>query len=92
MSSQKEILLLLASGTLSPEEANIKLEQLNKKSEYRYKVSKKGAISIYGLRRMPITLYIGELEAITNLFTGSNEWTDEFSSFLDENKDDLTRK
>ena len=95
MSSQKEILSLLAAGTLSPEEANLKLEQINKKknNSVRYKVSKKGAISIYGLGgRFPITLYIEQLETIVDLFTGSNEWCDEFTTFLAENKDNLTRK
>ena len=95
MSSQKEILSLLAAGTLTPDEANLKLEQLNKKkhSSIRYKVSPKGAISIYGVsNKFPVTLYIEQLEAIVDLFTGSNDWCDEFTAFLDENKHKLKRK
>ena len=94
MSSNNEILGLLASGSITLDEAQSKMKALEQKNSanLRYKVSKKGAISIYGLRRMPITLYIGELEAIIELFTGSNDWTDEFSGFLEENKVSLKRK
>ena len=94
MSSNKEILGLLAAGSITLNEAQSKMEALEKKksANIRYKVSQKGAISIYGLRRMPITLYIGELEAIVELFTGSNDWNDEFTGFLEENKLSLKRK
>ena len=36
-------------------------------SDYIVKVSEKGAISVYGLRRFPITYYLDEWETLTRL-------------------------
>lgn len=38
------------------------LEALNKPKAFSIKVSEKGAISIYGLGRFPVTLYRGQME------------------------------
>jgi hypothetical protein len=103
-STTKDILSLLASGSITTDEANSRIEKLNKKnsSGLRYKVSQKGAISFYGLRRMPITLYIAELESIIDTlideneagepFSESNSWGETFTEFLCENKKKLKRK
>ena len=94
MSSNNEILALLAAGSITLEDAQNKIKALEKKksASIRYKVSAKGAISFYGLRRMPITLYISELETIVEQVTGKNEWNDEFADFLEENTGSLKRK
>ena len=53
----------------------------------RMKVSQKGAISIYGLQRMPVTLYAGQWERIISLV---NDGT--LSAFIEANEATLTRK
>ena len=53
----------------------------------RMKVSQKGAISIYGLQRMPVTLYAGQWERIAELV---NDGT--LASFIAANESSLTRK
>ena len=40
------------------------LEQMNKPKAITMKVSEKGAISLYGLGRFPITLYRGQMERL----------------------------
>ena len=54
---------------MSLEQALLKIAELeaNKKANQKtltYKVSEKGAISIYGLGRFPVTLYLGQLERL----------------------------
>lgn len=53
----------------------------------RMKVSQKGAISIYGLQRMPVTLYAGQWERIAELVTDGT-----LASFIAANESSLTRK
>jgi hypothetical protein len=42
------------------------IEALNKPKALSMKVSEKGAISIYGLGRFPITLYAGQMDRLLN--------------------------
>jgi len=53
----------------------------------RMKVSQKGAISIYGLQRMPVTLYAGQWERIAELVTDGT-----LAAFIAANEATLTRK
>ena len=53
----------------------------------RMKVSQKGAISIYGLQRMPVTLYAGQWERIAQLVTDGT-----LAAFIEANEATLTRK
>ncbi len=53
----------------------------------RMKVSQKGAISIYGLQRMPVTLYAGQWERIAQLVTDGT-----LGDFIAQNEATLTRK
>ena len=94
MSSTQEILQQVAAGTLNAEEANKKIMALNKaanNNSIRYKVSKKGAISFYGIRRMPITLYIQEISAIVDTIA-DYKWNDEFAEFIEKNDENLSKK
>lgn len=75
--SQKEILQKLASGQITTEEANKQLTLLQSKTEVHYKVSPKGGISFYGLRRFPITVYKDELDKILEACSSP-----EFKDFL----------
>lgn len=86
-----QILQKVAAGELSAEEAG-KLLKNKEKTKIYYKVSPKGAVSIYGMRRMPITLYITEIEQILDLVCGKVMYSDEFEDFVAKAGDRLSRK
>lgn len=74
---------------LTPSERE-ELEQLRreKKSQERglsLKVSQKGAVSLYGLGRFPVTLYKEQWEKVLG-------FTEEIRAFLEEHKDELKTK
>ena len=50
-----------------------------------FKVSKKGAISAYGLQRMPVTLYVEQWQRLL-------EYSDDLRKFLQEHDAELKRK
>lgn len=82
-----EILAKLASGDLPLEEAKKLLsqaEQKDRKSLY-CKVSAKGALSVYGLQRMPVTLYAEQWERLL-------DFSDTLREFLKANDGELNRK
>ena len=82
-----EILAKLAAGGISAEEASKlldKAEQERRGSLY-CKVSQKGAISIYGLQRMPVTLYVEQWERLL-------DFSDEIRKFMKEHDAELKRK
>lgn len=47
-------------------ELEAKLAEANKPKAITLKVSEKGALSIYGLGRFPVTLYRGQIERLLN--------------------------
>jgi hypothetical protein len=49
------------------------------------KVSEKGAISVYGLQRMPVTLYVEQWERLLGI-------SDDIKAFAKSNDKKLTRK
>lgn len=57
----------------------------SKEPKVSLKVSEKGGISIYGLRRFPITLYRRELEAVLSR-------SEEIHAFIDANSARLNTK
>ncbi|MBI2466411.1 MAG: hypothetical protein HYV62_01085 [Candidatus Rokubacteria bacterium] len=71
---REEILAKLAAGGLKVEEA----------SKY-CKVSEKGAVSVYGLQRMPVTLYMEQWERLLG-------FGDEIRRFIEEHEGELKRK
>ncbi|MDZ7615559.1 MAG: hypothetical protein U1E05_01060, partial [Patescibacteria group bacterium] len=82
-----EILAKLAAGEISTEDASKLLDQAeteNRGSLY-CKVSQKGAVSVYGLQRMPVTLYAGQWERLLN-------FADDVRKFLEEHGSELKRK
>ncbi len=89
MSTAEEILESVKNGSLSINDAQLKLSQLKivdlKKTTY--KVSPKGGISFYGIRRMPITLYLDELNQIIEVTN-----TKDFKDFVSSNTDSLSSK
>ena len=68
-------------------QAELKALKAKVKNTPRLKVSQKGAISVYGLQRMPVTLYAGQWERIIELVESGV-----FSSFIAQNESTLTRK
>lgn len=84
---KEEILAKLQSGELSVEEASKKLAELEtpKRGQLYCKVSEKGAISVYGLQRMPVTLYVEQWERLLG-------FADDLKSFMTDNSSKLKRK
>ena len=85
--NKDEIIDKLASGELDKDEAKKMLAELDqpKRGTLYCKVSEKGACSVYGLQRMPVTLYIEQWERLL-------DYGDEIRKFLKENDERLKRK
>ena len=69
---------------LRKENAELKSKK-TKAKEITFKVSQKGAVSVYGMGRFPVTLYKGQ-------WTKLLEKKDEILEFIKENEADLTTK
>jgi hypothetical protein len=82
-----EILAKLAKGELQIEEAKKLLEDADqqKRGTLYCKVSPKGALSVYGLQRMPVTLYLEQWNRLL-------EFGDEIRKFLQQHDAELKRK
>jgi hypothetical protein len=90
-----DLLQQLQSGEITLEECQKTLNQVQKvESQVHYKVSTKGCISFYGIRRMPISLYQQELEqmlgAIMDAGTSDLSYNQTFKDFLVENEGKLS--
>jgi hypothetical protein len=57
----------------------------DKKNAMRLQVSAKGGVSLYGIRRFPVTFYLEEWERILGM-------ADEIRAFMSENQASLKRK
>jgi len=83
---KEEILAKLAAGELSVEEAGKLLSEAETPRGTLYcKVSPKGGLSLYGLQRMPVTLYIEQWERLLS-------FTDDLRAFMKEHDAELKRK
>ena len=85
--SREEILAELAAGKITPEDAAKRLDEVEqqRRSSLYCKVSQKGALSVYGLQRMPVTLYVEQWERLL-------DFADSIQAFIKENNADLKRK
>jgi hypothetical protein len=85
--NRQEILANLAAGKISAEEASKQLDEVEqqKRGSLYCKVSQKGALSVYGLQRMPVTLYLEQWERLL-------DYADEIRQFIQQNDADLKRK
>jgi hypothetical protein len=83
MDETTALLQKLQNGEITLEECN-KLIRAKEtpKSAITYKLSTKGCISFYGLRRMPISLYPKELEDILKTITDQVTYNQAFTEFL----------
>jgi hypothetical protein len=82
-----EILKKLAAGELTAEQADGMLQQVEEKKRGTLycKVSAKGAVSVYGLQRMPVTLYVEQWDRLLT-------FGDELRAFLKSHDSELKRK
>lgn len=83
---KEEILSKLAAGEITVEDATKLLAENEPKRGSLYcKVSEKGAVSVYGLQRMPVTLYLEQWERLL-------DFGDDLRSFIKDNESKLKRK
>jgi hypothetical protein len=87
MDNKEEILRKVAAGELPVQEASKLLEQLEPppRGKLFCKVSPKGALSLYGLQRMPVTLYIEQWQRLL-------DFSAELRKFMGEHDSELKRK
>jgi hypothetical protein len=85
--NKQDILAQVAAGKLSVDEAAKLLadQDAPKRGALYCKVSGKGGVSLYGLQRMPVTLYVEQWERLLN-------FADELRAFLKEHDSELKRK
>ena len=84
---REEILEKVAKGEIPVQEASKLLEQAEtRRGELHCKVAEKsGALSLYGLQRMPVTLYVEQWERLL-------AFSDEIRKFMQEHNAELKRK
>jgi len=84
---RKEILSKLRSGEITEEQADQFLNEVEqpRRGQLYCRVSAKGAVSVYGLQRMPVTLYVEQWERLL-------DFSDELQKFLKEHDSELKRK
>ena len=83
---KQEILAQLAAGKLSVDEAAKLLadQDTPKRGTLYCKVSAKGGMSLYGLQRMPVTLYVEQWDRLL-------DFADALRAFLKEHDSELKR-
>ena len=85
--NKDEILAKLAAGELKVDEASKLLAAIEqpKRGTLYCKVSAKGAISVYGLQRMPVTLYVEQWDRLLG-------FSDDLRAFIKEHDAEFKRK
>ena len=85
--TKEEILAKLQGGEMSVEEASKQLAALEtpNRGQLYCKVSEKGGVSVYGLQRMPVTLYMEQWDRLLT-------YGEEIKSFIAANSSKLKRK
>lgn len=84
---REEILQKVKDGDLTIEQATEMMakEDEAKRTGLYCKVSQKGALSVYGLQRMPVTLYVEQWERLL-------DFADEVRQFAKDHDSELKRK
>lgn len=85
--TKEEILAQVAAGVLTVDQASKMLADAEqpKRGALYCKVSEKGAVSVYGLQRMPVTLYVEQWGRLL-------DFGDDLRQFLKDNDAKLKRK
>ena len=86
MSPEQTAELLARLNILEAENENLK--EQNKKNGLKMKVSQKGAVSIYGMGRFPVTLYADQWKRIDQELIQSGD----LENFIEDNRPSLTFK
>lgn len=91
-----KLLQKLQNGEITLEDCQKELKSKKTETGVTYKVSPKGCISFYGIRRMPISLYKQELEAVIGAILEATEcgipYNQTFQEFLESNEGKLSVK
>lgn len=74
-----------AEARIAQLEAELKAAKAVKRATLSFKVSEKGAVSVYGLQRFPITLYANQWERLIAA-------TPELQVFMENNRSSLSVK
>src|SRR5271165_5123012 len=85
--NKDEILKKLAAGEMEVAAASKLLAEIDqpKRGSLYCKVSETGAVSVYGLQRMPVTLYMEQWDRLLG-------FADELRAFIKEHDGELKRK
>jgi hypothetical protein len=84
---KEDVLAKVAAGEISVEEAAKLLADMDSqpRGTLYCKVSPKGGMSLYGLQRMPVTLYVEQWERLL-------AFSDDIRAFMKEHDAELKRK
>src|SRR3569623_971668 len=85
--SLDQIVAAVAAGKLNVDTASALLQRMQRSAPKALtaKVSGKGAVSVYGLQRMPVTLYVGQWERLL-------AFVDDLKAFIEEHRSELSVK
>jgi len=83
--NQADVLARVAAGELTIDEGARLLEHARPARPLSCRVSEKGALSVYGLQRMPVTLYVEQWDRLLN-------FADELRDFIRASTAELSRK
>ena len=84
--TKEEILQKVAAGEITPEQAGkLLLTEAPARGTLYCKVSEKGGLSVYGLQRMPVTLYVEQWGRLL-------DFAPTLKQFMADNDDKLKRK
>jgi hypothetical protein len=86
LAARAEVLRAWKANEITDDEMETQLAALDRPRGVLYcKVSEKGGMSVYGLQRMPVTLYVEQWERLL-------DFIDEIRAFLKEHDAKFTRK
>lgn len=86
LKSKVDILQAVGRREISIDDATLLLAEVERaEGGLRCKVSQKGALSVYGLQRLPVTLYVDQWERLL-------KFSDEIRRFAKEHEGDVKRK
>lgn len=94
--STQYILQQFRDEKISLEECTRQIESINKKEQTQLmlKASQKGCMSLYKLRRLPVSLYKDEWVRVLDFMIGEGKWnwSPQVTTFLEENGSKLATK
>lgn len=91
---RKQVLSALAAGKLTEEQADALLSSFENNraaTGITWRVSKSGGVSVYGLQRMPVTLYLEQWGRLAEKIPELMAWikANEGKTFVIDEKDDM---